>query len=97
MQVRAITSASRTPSDYASVEPPTFVVVGEEDGIAPPAVMERRVEALRKSGTPVEFHKFKGLGHGFGLGKGTSAEGWVFEAIRFWETSIRGRSSKAKE
>ena len=77
-------------SDYAAAEPPTFVVVGEEDGIAPPAVMERRVEALRKSGTRVEFHKFKGLGHGFGLGTGTSAEGWVLEAIRFWEASFHG-------
>ena len=75
-------------SDYASAEPPTFVVVGEEDGIAPPAAMEQRVEALRKSGTRVEFHKFKGLGHGFGLGTGTSAEGWILEAIRFWETSF---------
>jgi hypothetical protein len=33
------------------------VVVGEEDGIAPPAVMERRVEALRRSGTEVEYHR----------------------------------------
>ena len=62
-------------SDHASVEPPTFVVVGEQDGIAPPAVMEQRVEALRKSGTRVEFHKYEGLGHGFGLGKGTSRRG----------------------
>lgn len=76
-------------SDYSSAEPPTFVVVGEEDGIAPPVIMERRVEALRKSGTEVEYHKYKGVGHGFGLGKGTSAEGWIFEAIRFWEASIR--------
>jgi len=51
--------------------------------------MERRVEALRKSGTEVEYHKYKGVGHGFGLGTGTSAEGWVFDAIRFWEASIR--------
>jgi acetyl esterase/lipase len=93
----AVVMAYTAHSDYASAEPPTFVVVGGEDGIAPPAVMERRVEALRKSGTRVEFHSFKGLGHGFGLGKGTSAEGWIFEAIRFWEASIRGPSSKAKE
>jgi acetyl esterase/lipase len=93
----AVVMAYTAHSDYAAAEPPTFVVVGEEDGIAPAAVMERRVEALRKSGTRVEFHKFRGLGHGFGLGKGTSAEGWIFEAIRFWETSIPGRSSKAKE
>jgi acetyl esterase/lipase len=76
-------------SDYSSAEPPTFVVVGDDDGIAPPAVMESRVEALRNSGTEVEYHKYKSVGHGFGLGIGTSAEGWVFEAIRFWETSIR--------
>jgi acetyl esterase/lipase len=85
----AIVMAYTAHSDYSSAEPATFVVVGEQDGIAPPAVMERRVEALRKSGTEVEHHKYKSLGHGFGLGTGTTAEGWVFEAIRFWETSIR--------
>jgi acetyl esterase/lipase len=88
----AVVMAYTAHSDYAAVEPPTFVVVGEEDGIAPPAAMERRVEALRKSGTRVEFHTFKGLGHGFGLGIGTSAEGWVLEAIRFWEASMLPRS-----
>ena len=75
-------------SDYAPVEPPTFVVVGEHDGIAPPAVMKRRVEALRRSGTAVEYHEYRAVGHGFGLGTATSAEGWVFEAIRFWEAAI---------
>jgi len=84
----AIVMAYTAHSDYSSPEPPTFVVVGEQDGIAPPASMERRVEALRKSGTTVEYHKYNDLGHGFGLGIGTSAAGWVFEAIRFWETAI---------
>jgi acetyl esterase/lipase len=79
-------------SDYASAEPPTFVVVGEQDSIAPPAVMEARVKALRRSGTEVEYHEYEGLGHGFGLGTKTSAEGWVWEAIRFWEASIGRRS-----
>lgn len=76
-------------SDYSSAEPPAFVVVGDQDGIAPPASMEKRVEALRKSGTTVEYRKYRNLGHGFGLGKGTSAEGWVLEALRFWQTSAR--------
>ena len=79
----AIVMAYTAHLDCSSAEPPTFVVVGERDGIAPPASMERRVEALRRSGTTVEYHKYLNLGHGFGLGKGTSAEGWVFEAIRF--------------
>ena len=80
-------------TDYSSAEPATFVVVGEQDGIAPPASMERRVEALRKTGATVEYHKYKNLGHGFGLGKGTSAEGWVFEAIRFWEEQSSAKTT----
>jgi acetyl esterase/lipase len=90
----AIVMAYTGHSDHSSAEPPTFVVVGDQDGIAPPAVMKRRVEALRKAGTPVEYHEYAGLGHGFGLGTGTSAEGWVFDAIRFWETSLSRGSSK---
>jgi acetyl esterase/lipase len=93
----AVVMAYTGHSDHASVEPPTFVVVGQDDGIAPPAVMERRVKALRKDGTPVEFHEYEGLGHGFGLGTRTSAEGWVFEAIRFWERSIGRHSSVSSE
>jgi acetyl esterase/lipase len=93
----AIVMAYTGHSDYSSDEPPTFVVVGEQDGIAPPAVMERRVEALRRSGAEVEYHRYENLGHGFGLGTGTSAEGWVFEAIRFWQTSIPGQSSRPRK
>jgi acetyl esterase/lipase len=75
-------------SDIAPSEPPTFVAVGETDGIAPPAVMERRVAALRRAGTDVEYHRYPGVGHGFGLGVGTSAEGWIEEAVRFWTKHI---------
>jgi acetyl esterase/lipase len=71
-------------SDLAPPEPPTFVAVGETDGIAPPAVMERRVAALRRAGTEVEYHTYPGVGHGFGLGVGTSAASWIADALRFW-------------
>ena len=37
-------------SDYSDNEPPTFGVVGEQDGIGAPSVMERLVIALRKTG-----------------------------------------------
>jgi acetyl esterase/lipase len=84
----AVVMAYTAHADYSTAEPPTFAVVGEQDGIAPPASMEKRIAALRKSGTAVEFRKYANLGHGFGLGKGTSADGWVFEAIRFWEEAI---------
>jgi acetyl esterase/lipase len=79
-------------SDYSSDEPPTFVVVGEQDAIAPPSAMERRIAALRNAGTEVKYHKYRNVGHGFGLGTKTSAEGWVAHAIRFWETSMKQRN-----
>ncbi|MBE0656900.1 MAG: alpha/beta hydrolase [Bryobacteraceae bacterium] len=84
----AVVMAYTAHSDYSSPEPPTFAVVGEQDGIAPPASMENRVDALRRSGTVVEYRKYKNLDHGFGIGKGTSAEGWISEAVRFWEKAI---------
>jgi acetyl esterase/lipase len=83
----AVVMAYTAHAEYSTAEPATFVVVGEQDGIALPPGMEKRVAALRKSGTALEYRKYPDLGHGFGLGKGTSAEGWVYEAIRFWETA----------
>jgi hypothetical protein len=58
--------------------------------------MEKRLEAVRKSGTTVEYRKYKNLGHGFGLGKGTTAEGWVFEAVRFWQPSPKASGSSTR-
>jgi acetyl esterase/lipase len=53
--------------------------------------MERRADRLRRQGTTVEFHRYANVGHGFGLGTGTSAEGWVRAAIRFWERAMPKR------
>jgi acetyl esterase/lipase len=71
-------------ADYSSNEPPTFVVVGQQDTIAPPSIMAKRVRSLRSAGTEVEYREFPNLGHGFGIGTGTSAEGWLDDAVRFW-------------
>ena len=35
--------------------------------------------------TDAEIQVFDGLRHGFGLGEGTVAEGWIDEAVSFWE------------
>jgi hypothetical protein len=71
-------------SELSLDDPPTFAVAGEHDGIAPPYVVERRIAALRRAGTTVEFQRFKNVRHGFGPGTGTSAEGWIGYAIRPW-------------
>jgi acetyl esterase/lipase len=75
-------------SDLGPTEPPTFAAVGDADRIALPSIMARRVAALRSAGTEVEYHTYRGVGHGFGLGVGTSAEGWIADAVRFWANQI---------
>jgi len=87
----AVVMAYTGHSEVVPGEPPTFAVAGERDGIAPPAVMEKRVAALRRGGADVEYHKYPGVGHGFGPGVGTSAEGWIADAVRFWTKHIHRR------
>ena len=84
-------------SEVASTEPPTFVAVGDADAIAPPSIMERRVTALRAAGAEVEYHRYPGVGHGFGLGVGTPAEGWIADAVRFWAKQIEREAALAKK
>ena len=74
--------------DFTNNDPPTFTVAGGLDRIAPPATMERRVNAMRAADIPVEYYNFPNAPHGFGLGVGTSAEGWVNNAVQFWERYI---------
>jgi acetyl esterase/lipase len=76
-------------SELGSTEPPTFVAVGDGDGIAPPATMEKRVAGLRRLGSEVMYRKYPGVGHGFGLGIDTSAEGWIADAVGFWAKQIK--------
>lgn len=75
-------------SDYTPEDPPTFVCVGDSDWIADWRVMQRRVQRLDALGIPTEFHCYPGLGHGFGLGTGTAAEGWLDDAVAFWEAQM---------
>ena len=69
-------------------EPPTYSAVGTADGIASYRTMERRIEAIRANGTDAEIEIFNGLPHGFGLGIGTAAEGWLDNAVAFWERNM---------
>ena len=75
-------------SDYTENDPPTFACVGEGDGIANWRTMERRLTAMSTLGIPTEFHHYPGLPHGFGLGTGTVAEGWLDEAVAFWKAQM---------
>lgn len=71
--------------EWRRTDPPTFTTVGTDDWIADWRVMKMRSDAMRRAGIPTEFHVYKGLHHGFGLGAGTVAEGWLDQAVSFWE------------
>ena len=74
--------------EYSRSDPPTYACVGTNDGIASWRTMQRRLEAMSALGIPTEFHVYEGLSHGFGLGTGTVAEGWINDAVSFWKEQM---------
>lgn len=76
-------------SEVYGNEPPTYSAVGTNDGIASYRTIERRINAIRANGTDAEIEVFNGLSHGFGLGTGTVAEGWIDRAVEFWERNMK--------
>lgn len=72
-------------STVSSQDAATYACVGTSDGIASWRTMQRRLQNLSSLGIPTEFHAYDGLPHGFGLGTRTVAEGWLTDAVRFWE------------
>lgn len=70
---------------YSADFPPTFINVSANDPIANIQVVERRVQNLRNAGVNVRYERYEKAGHGFGLGTGTDAAGWLYKAVEFWQ------------
>ncbi len=85
---RVVIMAYTGHSSFTHNDPPTFVLQGENDGIVNVSTVEKRVDAMRNAGIEVEYHKYRNVGHGFGLGIGTGAEGWSENALKFWRKHI---------
>lgn len=75
-------------SEVTGTEPPTYSVVGTNDSIAYWKTMQSRINAIKAIGTDAEIEIFDGLPHGFGIGTGTAAEGWLDSAAEFWERNM---------
>ena len=69
-------------------DPPTFSVVSMDDPIADYRIMQARTKALKDADIDAEILLVRHAGHGFGVGHGTDAEGWVEAALRFWERQL---------
>lgn len=76
-------------SDVTGSEPPTYNCVGTADNIAWYGTMKRRIKEIQTNGTDAAIEVFPGLPHGFGLGEGTVAEGWLDRAVSFWQRQIK--------
>ena len=72
-------------SSVTGQEPPTYACVGTSDYIASYESMEQYISRLRRNGTNAEIEVFTGLSHGFGLGEGTVADGWINRVMDFWQ------------
>lgn len=75
-------------SEVTGTEPPTYNCIGTSDTISNYQAMQRRISNIKANGTDAEIEVFEGLPHGFGLGEGTNAEGWINNAIKFWKRNI---------
>ena len=75
-------------SEVYGNEPPTYNCVGTNDEIANYRIMQSRINSIKANGTDAEIEVFEGLSHGFGLGTGTAAEGWLDNAVAFWERNM---------
>lgn len=80
-------------SEVYGNEPPTYNCVGTNDYIASYTTMQNRINKIKANGTDAEIEIFEGLSHGFGLGQGTVAEGWLDNAVAFWEKHISKKPS----
>ena len=76
-------------SEVTGNEPPTYNCVGTRDGISDYRTMKSRIRKIRANGIDAEIEVFAGLPHGFGLGTGTDAEGWLGNAVAFWERHMK--------
>ena len=52
-------------------------------------------KALVKNGVPHIFHHYHNAPHKIGPGRGTDAEGWITEAVAFWESQTGAKDHHA--
>ena len=76
-------------SNVSINDAPTYACCGTLDKIASYIMMQQRHYELQRLGINSEFHAYDGLEHGFGLGIDTVAEGWIIDALCFWDAQTK--------
>ena len=65
--------------------PPAFVWYGEADALVDPKNSRMLAEELEKYHIPHRMVSYPEVEHGVGLGIGLPCEGWIEDAVAFWE------------
>jgi len=72
-----VVTAYTAHSEVGPHEPPTFAVVGEQDGIAPPRNGTANLSSAQSRNSGL-IHRFENLEHGFGWARAqTLRDGWT--------------------
>lgn len=70
--------------------PPTYMFSGGRDVLVPATHHAEVLEkALDEHEIPCKYRRYYNLPHGIGLGLNTAAEGWMKEAVAFWEKACK--------
>ena len=80
-------------SDFITPDyPPTYHWYGKNDltlaKMCTPAQGRVIENALVKNGVTHIFHRYDNAPHKIGPGRGTDAEGWIVEALAFWQQQV---------
>ena len=74
--------------------PPTYFWYGKNDVTLKTLGYPFQGPAIRKAleanGVPCEVHVYENAPHAIGTGNGTDAEGWMTDAVAFWEAHTTG-------
>ena len=74
---------------FSKDDAPAYFIVGKNDAIVDWRDVKERIDNMKKGGCIVEEHIINNLKHGFGVGRGTKAEGWIDQAVKFWEKNMK--------
>ena len=72
-------------------QPPTFFAYVKEDkviGEQNVKDIEKTIDIMKNLDKDIEVRAYDHAYHGFGTGAGTDADGWMDEAISFWEKEM---------
>lgn len=77
-------------------DPAAYFIIGGRDRLVPQRAITGRYEEMKRAGVRTICRVFPNAPHGFGVGIGTEAEGWIDDAISFWEKNMKNKNNIQK-